>query len=310
MLSRRQGFVAVLTPRHSVTKMLRQIALAALCSGLSAIAAAADVKLAGSDLLRPALEKTAADANLGAGRVLRLRLDGSRRAMEDLRAGRADLAIVAFAPDEPLPERELRLIPLAYQVVTFAVNDLNPLRQVSYAQLGGIWGERESMSLRRWGDLGLTGVWALKSISPNTVDAPDLLTGDIFLHTVLTNPMFSTTVLKLPSLGELLKKVRIEDACIGMFPGLLRDAAGVHVLLVSRDATDVPFGPTPENIHNGDYPVRLPFYIVFDPLRTAELARAVTALLGDDVAAALDRTGFVAVPETARSATIRELGAK
>lgn len=290
--------------------MYRHLALAALCTALPLIAAAADVRLVGSDLLRPALEKTLADAKPGPGRALRLRLEGSHSAMEELRAGRADLAVVVFGPDEPLPEGEFRLIPLAYQVVTFAVNDANPVRQVSYAQLGGIWGEKEPLNIRQWGDLGAAGAWALRSISPNMLDDPNLLAGDIFLHGVLKNPVFSTTILKLSTADELRLRVRVDSNCIGMFPGLLRDTAGLHVLLVSRDGADVPFGPTPENIHTGDYPVRLPFYIAFNPLRTAELQPVVAALLGDNVAASLEKEGFVAVPENARSAAIRGLAEK
>ena len=271
------------------------------------MAVAADVKLVGSDLLRPALEKTLAEENLGADRVLRLRLDGSHTGLEDLRAGRADLALVAFRPDDPLPEGEFRLIPLAYQVVTFVVSDSNPVRQVSYAQLGGIWGEKEPLNIRQWGDLGATGTWAQRSILPTMLDDPNMLAGDVFLHGVLTNPVFSTTVLKLSTDEELKLRVRVDTNCIGMFPGVLRETAGVHVLLVSRDASDVPFGPTPENIHNGDYPVRLPFYIAFSPLRSAELRPVVAALLGDAVAVSLEKAGFVAVPEGARNAAIRGL---
>jgi phosphate transport system substrate-binding protein len=271
---------------------------------------AADVRLSGSDLLRPALVKTLSGVALGPDRVLRLELDGSRQAMEAMRAGRADIAVVAFAPDEVLPEGEFRLIPLAYQVVTFAVNDANPVRQASYAQLGGIWGEKEPLRFRQWGDLGATGVWALKPISLNMVDAPESLAGDVFRYTVLTNPSFSTTVFKLPTVDELRLKVLIDDNCIGMFPGVLHDTAGLHVLLVSRDAKDVPFGPTPENIHSGDYPIRLPFYIAFDASRAQRLGAVLEALLGDEVAAALDGAGFVAVPANARRGALRSVGAK
>jgi phosphate transport system substrate-binding protein len=290
--------------------MLRHLSLAALCTGLPLLAAAADVTLAGSDLLRPALEKPLAGLSVGAGRTVRLRLDGSRGALDSVRAGRADLAVVTFAPDEPLPDKEFRLIPLAYQVVVFAVIDSNPVRQLSYAQLGGIFGDKEPLSIRQWGGLGATGVWAEKSIALNMVDAPDSLAHDLFLHTVLTNPVLRSTIMEQTSSDELLRKVRVDDTCIGMFPRLPGDTEGVHVLMLSRDTKDVPFGPTPENINTGDYPLRLPFFIAFDPSRAAELAPAVAALLGDDAAAALEKAGFVAVPANARSATRSALGAK
>lgn len=290
--------------------MFRRLFLAALCTGLPLCATAADVTLAGSDLLRPALEKPLAGTSVGAGRTLRLRLAGSRSGLDDLRAGRADLAVVVFAPDEPPPDKEFRLIPLAYQVAVFAVNDDNPVRQVSFAQLGGMYGEKESTSFRKWGGLGAKGVWAEKSISLNIVEDPDSLSLDLFRHTVLNTPQLKTTILEQPSVEELLRKVRTDDTCIGLFPRRLADAAGVHVLLIARDEKDVPFGPTPANIHTGDYPLRLPFFIAFNPLRAGELAPVAATLLSDDTAAALEKSGFVAVPANGRAEARRQLGAK
>ncbi len=290
--------------------MFRRFLLATLCTGLPLIAAAADLTLAGSDLLRPALAKPLAGKDVGGGRTLRLRLDGSRSALDDLRAGRADFAVVAFAPDEPPPEKEFRLIPLAYQVVVFAVNDDNPVRQVTFAQLGGMFGDREPVNLRQWGGFGAKGSWAEKPIALNMVVDIDSLALDIFKHTVLNTPALKSTIVEQADVDELVRKVRVDDTCIGMFPRLLRDTTGVHVLLISRDEKDVPFGPTPENINTGDYALRLPFYVAFNPLRSGEVAPAVNLLLGDAVAAELEKAGFVPVPAKVRAAALRTVAGK
>lgn len=273
-------------------------------------AVAADVTLVGSDLLRPALEKPLAGVGVAAGRTLRLQLDGSRRGLDELRAGRADVAVVAFAPDEPPPDKEFRLIPFAYQVAVFAVNAENPVRQVSYAQLGGLFGEKESTSIRQWGGLGAKGVWAEKSVSLNIVADPDSLALDLFRHTVLNTPQLKSTILEQESVDELVRKVRTDDTCIGLFPRRPAETGGLQVLLIARDEKDVPFGPSAENIHAGDYALRLPFYVAFSPVRAAELAPVVALLLGDDTAAALEKGGYVAVPANARAELKRTLGAK
>ncbi len=274
----------------------------ALCAG--------DLTLAGSDLLRPALEPVLAAGTGSAGRPLRLRLEGSRPGLQDLRSGKADLAVLTFAPNEPLPDTEFSLVPLAYQVVVVAVTASNPIRQLSYGQLAGLFGEKEQGNHRLWGDLGATGVWKEKSVTLNTVDSPGTLALDFFRFTVLRVPQLKPTMVVHRSLDELSSRVRGDDTCIGLFPSLPSDTSGMHVLLVSRDEKDVAFGPTPENIQSGDYPLRLPFYIVFKPERAAQLSSAVAELLGDTVAAELTKQGYVAVSANARSEALRGLGAK
>ncbi|MBK8476236.1 MAG: hypothetical protein IPL39_07930 [Opitutaceae bacterium] len=228
----------------------------------------------------------------------------------ELRAGKADVAVVAFAPDEPLPEAEFRLVPLAYQVVVLAVTASNPTRQLSYAQLGGLFGEKETVNYRQWGALGAPGVWQEKTVTLNTMEAPELLAQDLIRYTVLRVPQLKPTMTVHATLEELVKRVRVDDTSIGLFPRVPADTEGMHVLLVSRDDKDVAFGPTPENIHAGDYPLRLPFYIVFKPTRAAELSGVVGALLGDEVAAGLVKLGYVPVPPNARFEARRSLGSK
>ena len=88
------------------------------------------------------------------------------------------------------------------------------------------------------------------------------------------------------------------------------DAAGVHLLLVSRRDNEAAFSPTPENIHAGDYPLRLPFCIVFRPEKTAVLLPMLRFLLGDEVAANLAAAEFVPVPANARKQVLRDLAAR
>ena len=290
--------------------MRRHLTLAALCLSLPLFTSATEVTLVGSDLLQAALEKPLAGANAGAGRALRLRLDGSLGALDAVRAGRADLAVVAVASIEGAPESGMRLIPLAYQVAVVAVNAGNPLRQMSLDQLGGVFGDKEPTDHRQWGSLGLTNEWAEKSIVANFVEDSNSLALDLFRQTVLHVPELKSTVALQPSYQELLRRVRVDETCIGLFPRPLLDAEGVQVLLIARSDRDVPFGPTAENIHNGDYPLRLPFFIAFKAERAVELAPVVARLLGDEVAAALEQAGFVAVPGNARFNLRRELGAK
>ncbi|MFT3828856.1 MAG: hypothetical protein QM691_04025 [Opitutaceae bacterium] len=290
--------------------MLRRHLLAALLCALPFTVNAGEVTLGGSDLLRPALEKTLDRRTLSDGRTVRLHLTGSRDGLEDVRMRRVDFAVVVFAPDEPLPDQEFQLFELAYQVVVFATNSQNPVRCATLAQLAGMFGDREPLNLRQWGDLGATGAWAEKRISLNCVDDPASLGVDVFRHAALTKPQLRSTILEQPDADDLVGKIRVDDNCIGLFLRPLPVDAGVNVLLVAKtaDAKDVPFGPTPENVHTGDYPLRLPFYVAFDRGRLAELRPALALVLSDEVATLLGNAGFVAVPANARAETRRGLG--
>jgi phosphate transport system substrate-binding protein len=288
--------------------MLRRLLLAALCTALPIAAAAADVTLAGSDLLRPVLEPLLAGRAMEDGRTIRVNLAGSRIGLEDLRARRADLVVAVFAPDEPLPDKEFQLVPLAYQIVVFAVNRSNPVRSATLAQLGGVFGDREPLNLRQWGDLGGKGMWAERRIALNCVADPDSVGLDLFRNTALTKPQLRTTIVELPNADELVRKLRVDDNCIGLFLRPLPESAGVNVLSVARTPKDVPFGPTPGNVHTGDYPLRLPFYVAVDRERAAELRSTLFFLLGDETAGVLEKAGFVAVPANARTESRRSLG--
>jgi len=142
------------------------------------------------------------------------------------------------------------------------------------------------------------------------VESSDSLALDLFRFTVLRVPQLKTTMGIHPNLDELVRRVRVDDTTIALFPCLPTDTAGLHVLLVARDDKDVAFGPTPENIHTGDYPIRLPFYIVFKPERAAELVGVVNTLLDEPVAVELTKLGYVPVPANFRREAQRTLGAK
>ncbi len=288
--------------------MFRRILSAVLVAALSLPVAARDLTIAGSDLARAALEPAVAGVVVGEGGVVRLEMDGSRAGLEALRADRADLAVLVFSPQQPLPEMEFRLVPLAYQVAVFAVNAANPARQLTFGQLAGIFGENEPTRHRQWGSLGLQGVWAEKSITPNIVSMRETLTLELFKNTALQVPQLGTTVTVHSNVAEMLRRVQIDDMTIGLFPYPPGETRSIHVLLIARSEREVPFGPTPENVHNGDYPLRLPFYLAFKPERAAELAPLLGVLLGDETAAALAKGGFFPVPANARLELRRGLG--
>jgi phosphate transport system substrate-binding protein len=127
---------------------------------------------------------------------------------------------------------------------------------------------------------------------------------------VLKTPQLKSTIAMLPDVKELFNQVRSDETCIGMSPRLPPAGVPATLLQVSRSDKDVAFSPTVENIHTGDYPLRMSFYIACRPDRLGELGTVVALLLGDESAAGLEKAGFVPVPAKNRSELCRVFGGK
>ena len=265
------------------------------------------IRLAGSDLARPALEPLVAGFNRGAPQPLVLGLAGSRNGLADLRAGKVDLALLAFGPGEHAATDGLRVVPLAYQVAVFGVSEANPFRQASLTQLAALFGSKDPANFRQWGQVVKENSWAGKTVALHAVANPTSLALDLFRYTALRAPQLKAAVTLHASAATALARLRWDETSLALLPGRPAEAAGIHLLLVSRREDDVAFGPTPENIHAGDYPLRLPFSVAFRPERTAELLPVLRFLFGDTVAAGLATADFVPVPENARRQALREL---
>ena len=135
---------------------------------------------------------------------LESRLTGSDVGMAGLYTGFADLAMLGrecTAFESKAFEWIFRYPPAQVQITTGSLDQAerspalvafvhrdNPLAQLTLVQLDAIFGhERLSgapESIRTWGDLGLTGEWAEKSIHLYADDA-ESGTGRFFRHTVL-----------------------------------------------------------------------------------------------------------------------------
>ncbi|HVU24665.1 MAG TPA: phosphate ABC transporter substrate-binding protein, partial [Opitutus sp.] len=65
-------------------------------------------------------------------------------------------------------------------------------------------------------------------------------------------------------------------------------------------ANEIAYAPTPEHVHAGNYPLRLPLWLVVRRAAAAADLEFLQFLVGDDVARALERAGFVPLPRQAR----------
>jgi ABC-type phosphate transport system substrate-binding protein len=284
-------------------------ALLSVAARVSVAAAEPAVRMAGSDLLGPDFTTAVRSYADRRGQELSLVLDGSRDGAEAVAAGRVDVAVLVLRPEETPPQDTYRSVPLGYFVTVVLVPDALPVTQISLAQLAGIFGADAASSHARWDEIGVPGDAASRAIEPQAVAGGPGLALELFRHRVLADGPLKPTVALCESTDVLLRQLTGGPAGgIALVGAMPEPAAGVHALLVAQRDGGVAFGPTPENIHDGDYPLRLTLWLAVRKqfVRDGGLD-FLRFLLSDEAAAALTRAGIVPEPPSVRRQTAFDL---
>ena len=259
---------------------------------------AEEIRISASDLLADFI--SAPLATYGESHGIEFEVDsiGSLPALDRLRSNEVDLAIIAVPSGAEVPDSEFRVYPFAYNVTVVAVNESNPIGQISLARLGGIFGSNEELNYKSWGDLGLSG-WGNRTIKPLVGQTDASISLELFKHSVLKGGQMKTTVAEVKD--SEVEGFLVSDAASIALLSRLPANKKVKALMVSRGGADsTGFGPTEDNVHYGDYPIRLAFYIAYHERDDARMVEVLRALLGDDVAASLRENNLFALPDTVR----------
>lgn len=278
-----------------------------LFSLLILTSAEAQVRVVGSDLLGKDFETGLAAFSKRNDLGITTKMEGSRAALERLQSGLGDLGVVMLAPGEKAPEAPFVTVRVAYQTAVVAVPASLPISQITFVQLNTIYGDEAQTGLRRWGDLGVTGEWAQRNILPNILGPSGGLSYDLFRYGVLGTPALRPTVAVQSTLSESLARIRGEEGGVAVLPLLPAGESRLKTLLVARGAQDVAFGPTPENIHSGDYPIRLPVYLVFRKDAAKRLQTTLRYLLSEDAVPLWESAQLVPLPVQARNQQLFDL---
>jgi len=267
----------------------------------------ADVRIVGSDLLGKDFTDAVATYSKRNELGLKLSLEGSRSGIEQLQSGLADLGLLVFSPGEKRPEAPFVMLPVAYHTVAVVVPSTLSLTQITFAQLNMIYGDDAQSNLKRWRDLGVTGEWANANILPNIPGGAGGITYDLFRYTVLKAPTLKPTVGVQASLAATLTRIRGDEGGIAVLPLMPENQPRLKTLLVAKGAQDVAFGPTSENLHSGDYPIRLPVYLVFRKDAAKRLQPVLKYFLSEDAVRLWEGAQLVPVPIQARNQMIFDL---
>ncbi len=265
---------------------------------------AQEIRVAASDLLSGYLVNPLTE--YGADRSIEIDIDsiGSLPALDQLRANEIDLAVIAVPEGSELPGEEFIVHPFAYDVAVVVVNQNNPINEISLPQLGGIFGSDEEFNFNSWGDLGLSG-WGSRNIKPLAGPAEASVTLELFKYSVFERGSMKSGVAVVDA-SEIEALLSSDAASIGILSGMPTNQ-NLKVLMVSSDSASPGFGPTSDNVHFGDYPIRLGFFIVYKQRDQARLKPVVRLLLGDVVANELESNQLMALPEMVRRKLLVDL---
>jgi phosphate transport system substrate-binding protein len=286
-------------------KRLFTLSALVLCPVVSLLA---EVKITGSDLLGKefvaALSEYSQRNDLG----LEVKLEGSRDGLERLESKRADIGLMVFALGEKPPGAPFVALPVAYHTAVVVVPASLPLTQITYGQLNAIYGDDAQATVKRWSDLGVVGEWANRNVLP-TITGPDDagITYDLFRNTVLTAPNLRPTVGVESSAEASLRRISGEEGGMAIMPALPSGQAKLKALLVARGGQEVAFGATPDNLQSGDYPIRLPVYLVFRKEEVKRLQLTLRYLLSEDAVPLWEKGHVVPLPIQTRNQQIFDL---
>lgn len=264
------------------------------------LSARADLRVVGSDLLGLEFSRAVFEFGGRNGIMLALALDGSRPGLDLLQAGRADLALVAQSADEDLGIPDTAALTIAYHALVVVVSKALPLEQLTLAELGRVFGEGARGSAVHWGDLGLGGDWASEGIAPAVPLPATGMMVDFFRHSLLHGGALNPKVIRYADESELVRQLTEDRTTVALASIHAERMPTSKIVPVALRTGEPAFTPTPENLHAGDYPLRLPLRAVFRLDSAAKVRPLVRFLFSDELASTLERVGVVPLPPAAR----------
>lgn len=274
----------------------------AIISGITANADA--IRIAVSDVIASHVSETIQTLAKDKAVEISVVSIGSLPAMEYLRSDEISLAVIASPEGSELPDDMFRTFNFAYSTAVVAVGEANPVREVSFDDLRGIFGSDSDLNVDTWGALGIKSLGS-RSIKPLIRQNDANISTELFRHRVLQGEAMKLRVNEV--IGSEIEEMLLDNvAAVAILP-YLPDNEKIKALMISMDSHGPAFGPTNDNVYYGDYPIRLPFRIVYKKDREPALWETLRILLSDEVTEALRESHLFVPPDTIRMSFVRSL---
>ena len=277
----------------------KKIAAATLIFAGTLAAAAAPLRYSGSDFLAGEPEK-ALNAKIAevTGEQPESRLRGSISGEKELRLGDADFALIILpgaGKNHTLVKKgEWRVIPLAYQVAYVAVASANPADEITFDALASVFGSFAKKSAEKWADIGVSGFSSALLPYVGDVSRTDAVT--FFQRKVLPKYTLRPNVRTAVSDDLAFKEIVNNPGAIAIVGSPVPAGLPVKMLAVAdthENEKATPYSPSFTNIYNGDYPLTIPFYVVYPAKKRLELKPVLSFLYSETMTERLSDAGFL-----------------
>ncbi|QUJ68099.1 phosphate ABC transporter substrate-binding protein PstS family protein [Photobacterium sp. GJ3] len=202
---------------------------------------------------------------------------------------------------------------VAIDALAVFVHEDNPLPGLRFQQIDAMFSRTlrcgGNRQITHWGQLGLTGRWAMRDIQRfgrNSVSG----TYGYFKQKALCNGDFRNDVNEQPGSASVVQSVSTSLNAIG-YSGIGYRTTGIRAIPVAQG--DGPFvAATHENVANGSYPLARYLYIYINqvpgkplPKLQAEFLRFVLSAQGQQL---VDKDGYVPLPPAVLARELAALG--
>ncbi len=199
--------------------------------------------------------------------------------------------VYGYAPTE---------VRVAIDGIAVYVHRENPIRGLTLQQVDGIFSSTNRLggtTLNTWGDAGMTGVWANRSISIYGRNSASGTYG-FFRNAAMGGGDFRSAVAEQPGSSAVVQSVAANRFGIG-YSGIGYLTSGVRTVPISQDGENF-YEVNAENCISGDYPIArfLILYVNKNPREemdtlTYEFLRFALSRQGQEIVA---REGFFPMP--------------
>lgn len=204
-------------------------------------------------------------------------------------------------------------IPVAIDALAVYVHKDNPIKGLSIPQVDAVFSStrkcRSAKDLNKWGQLGLTGSWAGRSIQlygRNSVSG----TYGYFKKKALCKGDFRNTVNEQPGSAAVVQAVSTSLNGIG-YSGIGYRTSGVRAVPLTKKPGNDFIEATPENALNGKYPLARFLYVYVNkhpnkplPPLEREFIRMVLSKTGQQV---VIKDGYIPLPAKVVNKTLKSI---
>lgn len=205
-------------------------------------------------------------------------------------------------------------VPVAIDALAVYVNKDNPIQGLSIPQVDAIFSATRkcggTAEIAKWGDVGMTGDWASRSIAlygRNSVSG----TYGYFKEKALCKGDFTKRVAEQPGSASVVQSVSGQIGAIG-YSGIGYLTSGVRPVPLAKKDGEHFVEATPENALNKTYPLARVLYVYVNkrpnqPLSPLEreFFRMVLSKQGQEVVL---KDGFVPMPAAMVNKALKDLG--